>query len=216
MNKTTRMMLLANQSKKNGEPGRDGGHRMNREYGDWDDARMNYGMEHGRGLRYGYDPYDRPRGREHGEMYGRHRRMRDPEYDPYEDEYEPDGEGSWNRQKARRHERMNGAGMAENYPAHIGETDAREWVMKMKNADGSQGAHFTPEAAEQLRASHCPDCERWDFFAAVNMIYSDYGAAMKKFGMDKPEIYACLAKAFLCDEDAKEGKMTRYVESISK
>lgn len=100
------------------------------------------------------------------------------------------------------------------YPEHIGETKAREWVMHMKNSDGTQGTHFSPETAEPLRAAHCPDCDKWDFFAAINMIYSDYGAVIKKFGVDKPEVYACLAKAFLEDEDAGKHKLRKYIDAM--
>lgn len=53
-----------------------------------------------------------------------------------------------------------------------------------------------------------------EFFAALNMMYSDYCEAAKKFGVDNAEFYACLAKAFLKDKDAYPDKLGRYYEYI--
>ena len=94
------------------------------------------------------------------------------------------------------------------------EHKARQWVQKMQNADGTSGEHFKPEMAEQLRVAHAPDTDKWEFYAAMNMIYSDDAAVAKKFGVDKPEYYACRAKAWLEDKDAKPDKLMRYKECI--
>lgn len=50
------------------------------------------------------------------------------------------------------------------------------------------------------------------FFAAMNMMYSDYCAVARMFGVDRPDFYAQLAKAFLLDKDAgePEEKIERY------
>ena len=71
------------------------------------------------------------------------------------------------------------------------------------------------EQAEQHRKVICPDCSKWDFYAALNMVYSDYAAVAKKMGVDRPEYYAHMAKAFLCDEDAEDGKLVKYKEYIA-
>lgn len=46
--------------------------------------------------------------------------------------------------------------------------------------------------------------------AAMNLMYSEYRGLAKEIGQDNPDFYAKLAKAFLCDEDAVEGKMVKY------
>ena len=51
---------------------------------------------------------------------------------------------------------------------------------------------------------------------ALNMMYADYSEVAKKFGADKPEFYTCMAKAFLEDPDAGEGKLAKYMEHIPK
>lgn len=96
----------------------------------------------------------------------------------------------------------------------VDEHKAMEWTRKMKNPDGSTGPHFPPPVAEQLRAAHAPKCDKWEFMVALNMMYADYSEVAKKFSADKPEFYVCMAKAFLEDPDAGEGKLAKYMEVI--
>lgn len=102
---------------------------------------------------------------------------------------------------------------AGNY-GKVDEHKAQEWTRHMKNADGSYGPHYKSEQTEQIRAAQCPHCDRWEFFVALNMMYSDYCEVAKKLGMDKPDFYAHLAKAFLDDEDAGDHKLAKYMETI--
>jgi RNA polymerase subunit RPABC4/transcription elongation factor Spt4 len=102
---------------------------------------------------------------------------------------------------------MMGGDMSEPVDEHT----ARKWVQKM---DG--GEHFKAEQAEQLKTSMCPECKKWDFYVAMNAMYSDHCETAKKFNMDKPEFYAMLAKDFLKDSDAKPHKLRRYMETIAK
>lgn len=99
-------------------------------------------------------------------------------------------------------------------PEKVNEHKAMEWVRDMRNPDGSTGPHFKQEMSEQLRTAHCPKCEKWEFMVALNMMYADYSEVAKKFSADKPEFYACMAKAFLEDPDAGEGKLAKYMEVI--
>lgn len=102
---------------------------------------------------------------------------------------------------------------------HYGEMDeqtARHWVHKMRNADGTPSPHWQPEQVEPLRMQYCPDCSKWEFWACMNMLYADYGAVAKKMGVDKPEYYACMAEAFLEDEDAKDNKLMRYMKAVAE
>ena len=241
MNRNTRMMLLASQNK-NSHRGEERGRYDSDAYDHhrYDDRSHRYGddpMQADRDRRmrqHRMSDYDRY---EHsdGEGWESQRRMKRGGYDHYEDPYgedwnsprrrkrragdddryeDSDDDEDWEPSRRKKRRGKSEDGEDESYPEHIGESQAREWTMKMHNSDGTHGPHFAPDAAEQLRTAHCPDCDRWDFFAAVNMTYSDYASTLKKLGMDKPEAYACLAKAFLCDEDAKQGKLARYMKCI--
>lgn len=95
------------------------------------------------------------------------------------------------------------------------EHKAKEWVSRMKNNDGTTGEHFKAEQTDQLRNAHCPDCDKHEFWAAMNMMYSDYCDVAKKMNVDRPEFYAHMAKAFLMDKDAGEGKMAKYMKYIA-
>lgn len=95
--------------------------------------------------------------------------------------------------------------------APVDEYEAREWVRGM-----SGGEHFKLEHSEQYRAVACPDCDKWEFYVAINAMYNDHCETAKKMGVDKPEFYAHLAKDFLKDEDAAPHKLRKYMETIPK
>ena len=50
----------------------------------------------------------------------------------------------------------------------------------------------------------------------MNMMYSDYFPTAARFGIDKPEFYAELARDFLLDPDGGGGlkKLTEYYRGI--
>lgn len=52
----------------------------------------------------------------------------------------------------------------------------------------------------------------------MNMMYSDYYPVAVEFGLNRPEFYAALAKAFLLDKDGPgpEQKLMAYYEHIAK
>lgn len=93
----------------------------------------------------------------------------------------------------------------------VDEHKAREWVKKM-----TSGEHFKPEITDQLKNAICPDCDKWEFYAAMNAMYSDYSKTAQRMGMDKADFYANLAKDFLKDEDAKPNKLYRYMTEVAK
>lgn len=93
----------------------------------------------------------------------------------------------------------------------VDEHTARMWVSKM---DG--GEKFKIEQAEQFRQAHCPHCDKYEFYVTLNAMYSDYCEVAKKFGIDKPEFYIFMAKAFLDDKDAGPHKLRKYMEIIPK
>lgn len=99
--------------------------------------------------------------------------------------------------------------------------DAKEWVERMINDDGTTGAHWTVAQTTPLAATAGVTLgtiseAAWN--AAMNMMYSDYCAVATKYNANKPEFYADMAKAFLCDKDAPSPmeKLAAYYHGIVK
>lgn len=97
---------------------------------------------------------------------------------------------------------------------------AEEWAKHMENADGTTGAHWTMSqtdaVAESVGLPH--DIPRWAFGVTMNMMYSDYYDVAMQFGVNRPDFYAALAKAFLMDKDAPAPveKLCAYYEHIAR
>lgn len=95
------------------------------------------------------------------------------------------------------------------------EADAKAWAEHMQNADGTTGPHWTMEQTTDVAESMGipPDkIPRRAWGVAMNMMYLDcYDVAMQ-YGVNRPEFYAVLAKAFLCDKDGPgpERKLMEY------
>lgn len=96
------------------------------------------------------------------------------------------------------------------------EDDARRWTEHMENDDGSMGAHWTLEQTTAVANSIGVHVDPWIWFAAMNMMYSDYWESATRYGVDRPEYYADLAKEFLFDKDAggPEAKIAGYYHGI--
>ena len=99
------------------------------------------------------------------------------------------------------------------------EADAKAWAEHMQNADGTTGPHWTMEQTSAVAESMGiqPDkIPRWAWGAAMNMMYSDYYDVAMQYGVNRPEFYAALAKAFLCDKDGPgpERKLMEYYEHV--
>ena len=96
------------------------------------------------------------------------------------------------------------------------EDDARRWTEHMENDDGSMGAHWTLEQTTAVANSIGVHVDPWIWFAALNMEYSDNFDVAQKYGLDRPEYYADLTKAFLFDEDGggPEAKIAGYYHGI--
>lgn len=93
---------------------------------------------------------------------------------------------------------------------------AQQWVRKMKNSDGSTGEHWSFDQTYQLMKQRNIDCDPAEFYATMNMLWSDYGKVAEKFGLTGVEFWAELSKAFLMDKDAEDGKLMLYYECIVK
>lgn len=99
--------------------------------------------------------------------------------------------------------------------------DAESWVAGMVNADGSTGEHWpidqTTAAAESIGLTW-DALTPWCWWAAMNMIYSDYGEIAMRYGVSTPEFFADMAKAFLFDKDGPgpKAKLALYYHDIAK
>lgn len=98
---------------------------------------------------------------------------------------------------------------------------AMQWAERMQNADSSTGPHWTMEQTTAVAESmgiQEPVIPRWAWGVAMNMMYSDYYPVAVEFGLNRPEFYAALAKAFLLDKDGPgpERKLMKYYEHVVK
>ena len=90
---------------------------------------------------------------------------------------------------------------------------AEEWLLNMQNEDGTTGPHWSLDETNAYRpaevSEYCWEC-------AMNMMYSDYYSVAIAYGVNSPEFYADLARAFLFDKDAKSprDKMAAYYNCI--
>ena len=98
---------------------------------------------------------------------------------------------------------------------------AMQWADNMQNDDGTTGPHWTMEQTTAVAESmgiQAPAVPRWAWGVTMNMMYSDYYHVAVEFGLNRPEFYAALAKAFLLDKDGPgpEQKLMAYYEHIAK
>lgn len=101
--------------------------------------------------------------------------------------------------------------------------DIENWKRHLKNQDGTMGEHFKKDQVHQAARQIGVNPEEYGnehiFGLVMNMMYSDYCAVAKKFGLDRPDFYAELAKAFLNDKDFEgepEEKVWLYYKCISE
>ena len=199
MNKFARMLM---QDKRNPYGSR-GGYVRDRRDDYEDDYRGGRDYEENQNSRMGkrgdYRPYDMDdmargdRRRDRNEDYANYR--------DYEDDYRRD---------------RNDYGK----PKMFSHKDMETWKSMMKNEDGTRGVHFRWEQVKHACEQAGIDCEEFGediFCLAMNMMYSDYCKVAKKYGVDRPEYYADLAKAFLRDKDfdgKPEEKLYLYYKAI--
>lgn len=83
-------------------------------------------------------------------------------------------------------------------------------LKRMTNEDGSSGGHWNLSQTNVLAHSNKIDFvifNEYDFNYVMNMLYSDYYGYLNS---NDTSTYIKLAKAFLYDKDAPEGKAFRY------
>ena len=167
----------------------------------------------GRGRDRDMDYGDMARGGRDRADYGydmaRGRRDRGEDYGDYEEDYRRGDRASYNDYRRDYGE-----------PQMFSHKDMETWKSMMRNEDGSRGEHFRPEQVKHACKQAGIDCEEFGedvFCLAMNMMYSDYCKVAKKYGVDHPEYYADLAKAFLRDKDfdgKPEEKLYLYYKAI--
>ena len=94
--------------------------------------------------------------------------------------------------------------------------DAEKWVSHMENEDGTTGPHWTIAQTDAVANVAGVHVDKLTFWACLNMMYSDYFPVGVKYGVDRPEFYADLAKAFLFDKDgpAPSEKLAEYYHEV--
>ena len=107
----------------------------------------------------------------------------------------------------------------ESEPKSFDRETAMHWAEHMQNADGTTGPHWTmaqTDAVADAYGIRRDEIPRWAWGVTLNMMYSDYYPVAAEFGMDRPEFYAAMAKAFLMDKDGPgpEKKLMEYYEHI--
>lgn len=156
------------------------------------------------------EEYDRPQGR--GGMYSAHDNpmgFKSRRKKPHDDD-EEELSGSF---RYRATARDVSEDLQEEHP--LNEMQVKKWLKTMQNKDGTMGAHFGKDSAETIRGAHCPKCDELEFYAAINMIYSNYCKVAKDMGVDRPEFYAFMAKAFLEDKNAEDDKLLKYMRHVA-
>lgn len=91
------------------------------------------------------------------------------------------------------------------YDGHLGEELAKKWVSSMENKDGSKGGHWTWDETEKARKQYAPSASDSDYYACLNMVYSDY--YNQRFDT---AVYTQLALDWLDDKDVGEDKTLKY------
>ena len=93
---------------------------------------------------------------------------------------------------------------------------AMKWTAAMENDDGSTGPRWPMDQTTQIMASKGYSLSEPEFLAVMNMLCSDYGSVFKRYGVDRPELYAELAKAWIEDPDAVKHKTAAYLCHVVK
>lgn len=92
------------------------------------------------------------------------------------------------------------------------------WVENMEDGEGVKGGKYTWHQAQQyaMNMGITGQQRLLEFYWAMNAMYADYAKVAKKFGVDKPEFYAHLAKCFIEDPDAVDNKVEEYYNHVVK
>ena len=108
-------------------------------------------------------------------------------------------------------------GYAEGDEERLTVEEAEEWVRGMESEDGKKGGRWELQDIKKYAGNYGVKPEEVvEFYAVLNALATDYGKVAKRFGVDRMEFWAELAKAFMHDKDAQPGKVKLYYECIAK
>lgn len=94
---------------------------------------------------------------------------------------------------------------------------AEEWMHRIKNEDGTRGAHWSLDEVKRVMQQKGIECDPLKLWVAVNAEYSDRYAINKKYGVDKLDFYIDSAIAYwLKDQDAVKDKLSAYYTHVVK
>ena len=100
------------------------------------------------------------------------------------------------------------------YGHHFNEWKLNCALEKMSNEDGTTGGHWTLEETDTIARNHGIEfrsINKYDWNYTLNMVYSDfYGSIPNELSS-----YVKVAKKFLQDKDAPEGKALKYYIAMS-
>lgn len=166
---------------------------------------------------YYRDTYDRMAarygGRERGgrDMYDYgDERYRGSRHDRYSRDMEDDDDDYREHHRKEKHSKK-----------HLTEQTAKEWVDSMENPEDKSkpGEHWnmaqTTQVLKQMKLPYDPV----EFYAVMNMMYSDYFGVAKKYGQStNTDFFVDLTKAWLDDSDTAAGdkKTEMYYSIVAK
>lgn len=240
MSKFSRMMLLNSGSKKDSDD------RRENERHDWQEHRHDYDVsdrfrdtngreryDNGRyapqdTMPYYYPPYggyDDRGGREPGYTWTRNGGYAEPVktrpigFERGDAPYMGGADATVPRYNEM--ERMPGnramtGGAESNVSPHFDMQMAQEWTRRMQNEDGTTGPHWTIDQTNKVMEQRGVNEDPVKFWAAMNMIYSDFVNVAKKLGISNVDFYTEMTRAFLDDKDVSGDKLAKYYEYVVK
>ena len=240
MSKFSRMMLLNSGSKKasddRGENERHDWQERRRDYNVDDRFRDTNGREHYDNGRYApqdtmpyyyppYGGYDDRGGREPGYTWSRNGGYAEPAktrpigFERGDAPYMGGADATVPRYNEM--ERMPGnramtGGAESNVSPRFDMQMAQEWTRRMQNEDGTTGPHWTIDQTNKVMEQRGVNEDPVKFWAAMNMIYSDFVNVAKKLGISNVDFYTEMTRAFLDDKDISGDKLAKYYEYVVK
>ena len=98
------------------------------------------------------------------------------------------------------------------YGHHFNEWSLKKALESLQNEDGTKGPHWTYDQTSDVARQYGINSNLYDWCYVLNMIYSDFYGTVA----NDSNTYVKLAKKFIEDKDAKDGKVYRYYKAIRK
>ena len=117
------------------------------------------------------------------------------------------------------HLEREGNGDAEHVGRELTRDEAERWMASLQGEDAAKlsGGKWTVDQVKPYAQKHglgTSGARLYEFWAVMNALYADYCEVAKRYNVATPDFFADLAKAFLMDKDAVDGKAAAYYEHI--